>query len=62
MPDFVGITTSDLIQINGSSPASFQNMGVTTESLSVGMSTLICIGYIIIFYIAAKQIVKRYNF
>ncbi len=62
MPDFVGITTGDLIQINGSSPASLQNMGITTESLSVGMSTLVCIGYIIIFYFAAKQIVKRYNF
>ena len=62
MPDFVGITTSELIQINGSSPASFQNMGILSESLSVGTSTFVCVGYIVIFYILINQIIKRQNF
>jgi ABC-2 type transport system permease protein len=61
MPDFVGITTSDLIQINGSSPSSM-HLGMMSESLSVGTSTFVCLGYIALFYFLANQIIKHRNF
>jgi ABC-2 type transport system permease protein len=63
MPDFVGITTSDLIQINGKSPISIQNMGIIpAESLSVGVATIVCIVYIGLFYAASRLIMERRNF
>jgi len=62
MPDFVGVTTSDLIQINGSSAANLQNLGLAAESLSVGVSTFVCIVYIGLFYIASRLIVEQRNF
>lgn len=62
MPDFVSITTSDLIQINGASPASIYKMGILPESLSVGIATLVCIVYIGIFYTASRMIIKQRNF
>jgi len=61
MPDFVGITTSDLIQLNGSS-LSMQSMGIMPESLSVGLATVVCIIYIGVFYTASRLIVERKNF
>ena len=62
MPDFIGITTSDLIQINGSSPANMQNLGMMSDSLPVGITTLVCIVYIAIFYAISNQIIKHRNF
>lgn len=62
MPDFLDITTRDMIQINGKSPASLQSMGLLPETLSVGASTLVCLAYIVIFYFAIKLIVERRNF
>ena len=61
MPDFVGITAGDLIQINGVSP-SMQSMGLLPDSLSVGIATLVCIIYIGIFYFASRMIIERRNF
>jgi len=62
MPDFIGITTGDLIQINGSSPASMYNMPFVQESLSIGMATIVCLVYIGIFYSASRLIIDRRNF
>jgi ABC-2 type transport system permease protein len=62
MPDFVDITTRDMMQINGSSPASLQKLGLVPESLTVGVSTLVCFAYIIIFYFAIKLIIERRSF
>ncbi|MHC1702491.1 MAG: ABC transporter permease [Tenuifilaceae bacterium] len=62
MPDFVGITTSDLIQINGASPASMNNMPFFQESLSIGTATLACIVYIGIFYFLSRLIVEKRSF
>jgi len=61
MPDFLDITTREMIQINGKSP-SLQNMGLLPETFSVGTSTLICLAYILIFYIIIKLIIERRNF
>jgi hypothetical protein len=62
MPDFVGITTSELIQINGASPASMNNMPFFQESLSVGTATLACIVYIGIFYFLSRLIIEKRSF
>lgn len=62
MPDFVDISTRDMIQINGSSPASLQKLGLLPDSLTVGASTLVCIAYIVIFYFAIKLIMEKRSF
>jgi len=62
MPDFLGIATSDMIQVNGSSPLSLQKMGLLQDSLSMGSSILVCLTYIILFYLATKLIVEKRNF
>jgi ABC-2 type transport system permease protein len=61
MPDFVSITTSDLIQVNGASP-SLQSLGMMSDSLPIGVTTLVCIVYIVIFYTISNQIIKYRNF
>lgn len=61
MPDFVGITTGDLLQVNGA-PAAMPSMGLFQESLSVGMATLVCIVYIGIFYFVNRMIIEKRNF
>lgn len=61
MPDFVGISLSDIIQIsNGSS--SFEAMGIGSESLPLLTTTLIAIGYCLLFGLATKLIVDHKNF
>jgi len=62
MPDFVGITAGDLIQINGATPTNLYSMGILQEPLSVGYATLVCMGYILVFYIVCRLIVLRRNF
>lgn len=62
MPDFLDITTRDMIQINGKSPMNLQGMGLIPDSLAVWTSTLVCIAYIIIIYFATKLIIERRNF
>lgn len=62
IPDFFDITTRDMIQVNGKSPLSLQNMGLIPDSLTVGISTLVCLAYIAIFYFATKTIMEKRNF
>ncbi|MDD2279457.1 MAG: ABC transporter permease [Bacteroidales bacterium] len=61
MPDFVGISLSDIIQIsNGSS--SLEAMGIGSESLPLLVTTLIAIGYCLLFGLVTKLIVDHKNF
>lgn len=62
MPDFLDITTRDMIQVNGSSPLSLQKIGLLQDSLSLGASTLVCLCYIVIFYFITKLIVEKRSF
>ena len=62
MPDFLAILSRNFIQVNGKSPASLQSMGLLPDSFAVWVSTMVCIGYILIFYYASKLIVERRNF
>ncbi len=62
MPDFLDILSRDFIQVNGKSPASLQSMGLLPDSFAVWVSTMVCIGYIIVFYYASRKIVERRNF
>lgn len=62
MPDFLDIATRDMIQVNGKSPLSLHGMGLIPDSLTVWISTLVCIAYITIIYFANKRILERRNF
>ncbi|RPH34025.1 MAG: hypothetical protein EHM93_02375 [Bacteroidales bacterium] len=62
LPDFLEIVSKSMIQVNGKAPASLHSMGLLPDSLSVLVSTLVCIGYIVVFYYATKLIVDRRNF
>ncbi|HCT30489.1 MAG TPA: hypothetical protein DIW31_07095 [Bacteroidales bacterium] len=61
MPDFLGITSKQLIQINGKSP-SFQSMGLMPENLNVWFAALVCLAYIGLFYLLSKYVIERKNF
>lgn len=61
MPDFLGITSKQMIQINGQSP-SFQNLGLMPETLSVWVASLVCFAYIVLFYFISRYIIERKNF
>ena len=61
LPDFLGITSKQMIQINGKSP-SFQDMGLMPETISVWAATLVCIAYIVLFYFISKYIIKSKSF
>lgn len=61
MPDFLGIASKQMIQINGKSP-SFQDMGLMPDTISVWAATLVCIAYIILFYFISKYIIKSKSF
>ena len=62
MPDFVEILSKDIIQINGKAPASLQSMGLLPDTFAIWISTLVCLGYIAVFYYASKMIIERRNF
>lgn len=62
MPDFLGITTSEMIQVNGRSPLSLQNLGVAQDALSVGASAFVGIMYIGLFYALCRIIIERRNY
>ncbi len=61
MPDFLGIASKNMIQINGQSP-SFQSMGIMPETLGVWAASLVCLGYIALFYFISRFIIERKNF
>jgi len=61
MPDFLGIASKQMIQINGKSP-SFQSMGLMPDTISVWAATLVCLAYIVLFYFLSKYIIERKNF
>lgn len=62
MPDFVGISLGDMIQINGEPGVSLEGMGMMTESMPLIYSSLIACGYSLAFVILSRFLLRRINF
>ncbi|MDD2197841.1 MAG: ABC transporter permease [Bacteroidales bacterium] len=61
MPNFLGISLSDAIQMSSSS-SGFEVMGLSSHSVPLLTTTLIAAGYCLLFAFAAKLIVTNKNF
>lgn len=61
MPDFLGISLSDVIQIS-SGTSKFEPMGLSGHSTPLLTTTLITIGYCLLFGLAAKLIIANRDF
>lgn len=61
MPDFLGISLSDVIQIS-SGTSKFEAMGLSSHSAPLLTTTLITIGYCLLFGLATKLIIANRDF
>lgn len=62
MPDFVGISIGDFVQINGETGPGLYNLGILSQQLPLIISSSIVIGYCVLFLLLSKLIVKFKNF
>lgn len=58
MPDFMGMLTSDLSNIQGVDPDSVSQLQSISEGLSLGTSVSVCIVYIAVFLVASRLLLK----
>jgi len=62
MPDFVGISIGDAIQINGETGPGLYSLGILSEPMPIIISSSIVVFYCIFFLLMSKFIVKYKNF
>lgn len=58
MPDFMGMLTSDLSNIQGVDPSSVTQLQSIPEGLSLGVSVSVCVVYIVIFLVSSRLLLK----
>lgn len=62
MPDFIGISMGDMIQVVPNSSNELQNLGIIDMSSSTFFAPAIAIAYCLLFGFIARLIVKKKNF
>ncbi|PKP38827.1 MAG: hypothetical protein CVT98_04695 [Bacteroidetes bacterium HGW-Bacteroidetes-15] len=62
MPDFVGISLGDVIQIDGESGPGLYSMGIISEPMPLIYSSLIVTAYCLLFVFISKFLVRNKNF
>jgi len=62
MPDFIGISMGDMLQVTQGSSNPLQDIGVVSETMPLLYASLLALGYCMLFALASKFIVQRFNF
>jgi ABC-type transport system involved in multi-copper enzyme maturation permease subunit len=62
MPDFVGISLSDMIEFNLESSSELQNIDIISKTPSLFITAIIAVGYCFVFILVIKYLISRKNF
>lgn len=62
MPDFVGISLSDMVQIQGEGAPGLYSMGILSQPIPLLYTSLIATGYCVLFIVITSILVRNKNF